>query len=279
MTGPKFSIITINYNDNLGLRKTIESVISQTYTDKEFIVVDGDSSDGSKIVIDQYANQITKWVSEKDNGIYHAMNKGIRMATGAYLLFLNSGDILLNAGVLKAAADEMKDNKELYYGDIHFELSNKTTKVNFPAELTFDFFFYNNLSHQATFIKRTLFDDLFFYNETYKIAADWEFFIYAVCKANVSYQHLPIVITIYNGTGISSDERNRETITKEREITINKYFPAFKQDYQTISQFREKRVQQFFRIKKFPILWRILKIVLNLLILFLPKKVSKMGDN
>jgi glycosyltransferase involved in cell wall biosynthesis len=275
MTEPRFSIITINYNDKLGLQKTIESVINQTYTGIEFIVVDGGSSDGSKAVIEENSKNITQWVSEKDKGIYHAMNKGIKMATGDYLLFLNSGDSLIDHEVVATASNEMKDNKDLYYGDIYFKRKDQTTKETFPETLTFDFFYYNNLSHQATFIKRTLFDDLFLYNESYKIAADWEFFIYAICKANVSYRHLPIYITLYDGTGISSNEKNKEIITKEREMTINKYFPAFKDDYALISLFREKRMRHFLRIKNNPIAWRILKSFMSILLVFIPKSDLK----
>ena len=272
MTEPRISIITINYNDQLGLQKTIESVISQTYTAIEFIVVDGDSSDGSKGIINQYSSQITKWVSEKDKGIYHAMNKGIKMATGDYLLFLNSGDSLIDLEVVTAVSNSMTDNKDLYYGDIYFKRKDKTTKETFPETLTFDFFYYNNLSHQATFIKRTLFDDLFLYNESYKIAADWEFFIYAICKANVSYRHLPIYITLYDGTGISSNEKNKEIITKEREMTIDKYFPAFKDDYDKISILRQRRFKQFLSIKENRTAWEILKILMKIILLFIPSK-------
>jgi len=272
MTEPRFSIITINYNDQLGLQKTIESVISQTYTGIEFIVVDGDSSDGSKGIIDQYSSQINKWVSEKDKGIYHAMNKGIKMATGDYLLFLNSGDSLIDLEVVTAVSNSMTDNKDLYYGDIYFKREDKTTKETFPENLTFDFFYYNNLSHQATFIKRTLFDDLFLYNESYKIAADWEFFIYAICKANASYRHLPIYITLYDGTGISSNEKNKEIITKEREMTIDKYFPAFKDDYDKISILRQRRFKQFLSIKENRTAWEILKILMKIILLFIPSK-------
>jgi glycosyltransferase involved in cell wall biosynthesis len=272
MTEPRFSIITINYNDQLGLKKTIQSVISQTYTGIEFIVVDGDSSDGSKGIIDHYSSHITKWVSEKDKGIYHAMNKGIKMATGDYLLFLNSGDSLIDLEVVKTVSNEMTDNKDLYYGDIYFKHEDKTTKETFPETLTFDFFYYNNLPHQATFIKRTLFDDLFLYNESYKIAADWEFFIYAICKANVSYRHLPIYVTLYDGTGISSNERNKEIITKEREMTIDKYFPAFKDDYDRISIFRQRRFKQFLSIRENRTAWEILKILMKIILLFIPAK-------
>ena len=93
----KLSIITINYNNREGLKRTIESVVNQTFTDFEWILIDGGSTDGSKELIEQYSNRFSYWVSEPDNGIYNAMNKGLRAAKGDYLQFLNSGDRLYNA--------------------------------------------------------------------------------------------------------------------------------------------------------------------------------------
>src|ERR1700757_1115246 len=98
---PKLSIITINFNDQLGLSKTIKSVISQTISDFEFIIIDGASSDKSLDIIKHYADKISFWVSEKDNGIYDAQNKGIAKATGDYLLFLNSGDCFYNEHIVE----------------------------------------------------------------------------------------------------------------------------------------------------------------------------------
>src|SRR6478735_1115877 len=92
MSKIQLSIITINYNNLQGLQKTIESVVSQSFKDFEYIIIDGGSTDGSKVLIEKYSESITYWVSEKDNGIYPAMNKGIQVANGEYLLFLNSGD-------------------------------------------------------------------------------------------------------------------------------------------------------------------------------------------
>ena len=111
----KLSIITINRNNAAGLRKTIESVVSQTYTDFEYIIIDGASTDGSVEVIKEYAEATLPcgeglgerlyWVSEPDKGIYNAMNKGILKAQGEYLLFLNSGDWLVDKDVIKSFID------------------------------------------------------------------------------------------------------------------------------------------------------------------------------
>ena len=96
----KLSVITINYNNRDGLRQTIESVVGQTYRDFEYIIIDGGSTDGSVDVIKEYADKIDYWVSEKDKGIYNAMNKGVAVALGEYCLFLNSGDTLCHPDVL-----------------------------------------------------------------------------------------------------------------------------------------------------------------------------------
>jgi len=106
----KLSIITINYNDKEGLRKTIESVLSQTWTDYEYLIIDGGSADGSLDVIREYEDKITYWISEKDNGIYNAMNKGIVKSKGAYLQFLNSGDYLVDNKVFENMTERRKQN-------------------------------------------------------------------------------------------------------------------------------------------------------------------------
>ena len=101
----KLSIITINYNNARGLERTIKSVICQTFTNYEYIIVDGGSTDGSLEVINKYADHISKWVSEPDEGIYNAMNKGTRMASGEYFNYMNSGDCFCDAHVLEDNGD------------------------------------------------------------------------------------------------------------------------------------------------------------------------------
>ena len=97
----KYSIITINYNNADGLRRTIESVVSQTYADYEYLIIDGGSTDGSVNAIKEYEDKISYWVSEKDGGIYNAMNKGVKVAHGEYLIFMNSGDVFYNDRVIE----------------------------------------------------------------------------------------------------------------------------------------------------------------------------------
>ena len=175
----KLSIITINYNNAEGLRKTMESVLAQTYTEIEYIIVDGASTDGSVDIIRELATRPTiKWVSEKDTGIYNAMNKGIeialgrrivnslnrselvedknkgiKMAKGEYLLFLNSGDYLVDADTLKNVFEDAND-VDIIYGDrINVYEDGSQKKVNyFPDKITGSFMYHSMISHQASFL-------------------------------------------------------------------------------------------------------------------------------
>ncbi|MBB5635651.1 glycosyltransferase involved in cell wall biosynthesis [Pedobacter cryoconitis] len=268
----KISIITVNYNDNSGLQKTVNSVLNQSLRNFEFIIIDGNSSDGSKEFLQQNRDHSIRWISEPDRGIYHAMNKGIQMATGKYLLFLNSGDVLFDNEVIKQVDHEIDGTYGIYYCDIIFDEPKQKKKVVFPDTLSFTFFFKQSLSHQATFIKRKLFDEIFLYNEDFKIVSDWEFFIYAICKQNVPYKHLDILTTIYDGNGISSNSENLKMMYQERNISLMKHFPTFISDYTQISELEHKRVKQFFFIKEHPFAWKILKICIKTILFFIQRK-------
>ncbi|TCC97938.1 glycosyltransferase [Pedobacter hiemivivus] len=271
MTNYKISIITVNYNDKTGLEKTIKSVTNQSFKDFEFIVIDGNSTDGSKELLKENAALFTYWSGEPDKGIYHAMNKGIRIATGNYLLFLNSGDCLYNDEVLEKVNQEIDGKYAIYYGDIIYDEITRQTKRTFPEHLTFGFFYEQNLSHQASFIKKSLFEQFFYYNEDYKIVSDWEFFAYTICKENVPYKHLNFVVTNYDATGISSNTDNHKMMYKEREATLEKYFPVFIEDAPLLLELQQKKMKQFLFIKQYPIAYKVLKACINTILLFLPK--------
>ena len=115
----KVSIITINYNNQSGLQRTIDSVTSQSFSDIEWIVIDGDSKDGSRELIEKYKKHFAYWVSEHDGGIYQAMNKGVEHASGDWLLFLNSGDWLFDNDVLSKVFDTQHD-ADILYGDVMY---------------------------------------------------------------------------------------------------------------------------------------------------------------
>ena len=269
--GEKISIVTINYNDKKGLLQTIESVVSQTWRKFEFIVIDGNSTDGGKEVLEQYSSQIDYCVSEPDKGVYNAMNKGIRVATGDYLLFLNSGDVLYNEKVLESVNSAINGDFGIYYGDVIIKKPDSERHKKYPDVLSFSYFYTGALCHQSCFIQRTLFSDHFFYNEDYKIYSDGEFFIYTICGKNVPYKHLDMIISIYDFTGISSNPKYQELHQQERLKSINKFFPLFAEDYKVLHRLNSKRVRQVFHIEKFPWAWKIAKGFLNLVMVFLPK--------
>ena len=233
------SIITVNYNDANGLEETIKSVMAQTYRDYEHIVVDGDSSDGSKEIIDKYRDKLSWAVSEPDNGIYHAMNKGIRASKGKYLLFLNSGDTLYNENVLDKTVEKLKPDHRIYYGDVLRIFENGTSKIKtYPNELSFGFFVDSALAHQSVFIDRTLFDEISFYDESYKVLADWELLIRAICVHHIPYKHMGIIVARYDMTGISSQPEGKKIMLEERNRCYHEHFRLFWKDYRELMNYR-----------------------------------------
>ena len=264
----KLSIITVNLNDSKGLQKTIETVTSQSFTDYEYIVVDGGSTDGSVEVIKEHEGHINHWISEKDKGIYEAMNKGIRLAKGDYLLMLNSGDYLVDDTVLDKAFKAVEnEDVDIFYGDIFMNREGTLTPDSFPDELTFGFFMERCLSHQATFIRRKLHETVGLYSEHLKIAADWEFFILAICKFNAGYRHIPVTLTVYNAVGISSDPKNYDLLVDEQDKIKRKYFPAFWPDYQI--SYEQKMRLKYFMDTKF---YKMYKIAVAIKKKIVPKK-------
>ena len=222
----KLSIITVNLNNANGLQKTIESIVSQTFNDYEYIIIDGGSTDDSISVIKKYANNIHYWESNSDRGVYHAMNKGIFRANGEYCLFLNSGDYLLNKDVLQNIFSQ-NITKDLIYGNILIS-KKKLVKKTYPEYLRFSFFWNQSLPHPATFIKKELFDKVGLYNENRKIVSDWEFFLLALFQYHCTYQYIPITVSVFDMTGISS---TMKTASRNEKTTVyNTYFPAFLED-------------------------------------------------
>lgn len=271
----KISIITVNYNNRKGLEKTIQSILSQTQRDYEFIIIDGGSTDGSKELIESYSEKLDYWVSEPDAGIYNAMNKGIKVAKGDFLIFMNSGDSFYEDTVLEKVNPLLVDEFDIYYGDNYKVKPNSKRKKTYPEKLSFSFFYTNCINHQATFIRKQLFFDYFMYNEKFKIVSDWEFFIYVICVENRPYKYLKMTINNYDFTGISSVKENRIIAKLEKEVVLNNYFPHFIQDYKLVNEIKSKRIQQILYIKNFKIPWKLFRGIVNFLAIFsTEKKVS-----
>lgn len=196
------SIITINYNNSIGLADTIRSVISQIDANYEYIVIDGGSTDDSVKVIKQYEDKLSYWVSERDRGIYHAMNKGIEQATGDYCLFLNSGDTLYDNRVLFNIVHDL--SADIVIGAIRKATSGYIKRVCIKESFVLlDFWIENPIPHQSTFIKRSICSQIR-YDETLKIAGDLKFFLQAIVVNGSTCRSSDYIIANFDENGISS---------------------------------------------------------------------------
>src|SRR5690606_26575247 len=202
----RISIIIINLNNLEGLRKTFTSIAQQSCRDFEYIVIDGASSDVSVNLIKDTAF-INQWISENDKGIYDAMNKGISMAHGDYLLFLNSGDQLYDEMVLEQVVPKLT-GEAIIYGNLQQTWQDRVHIHYFPQKLTFSHFVKETIGHLSTFIRRDLFQTYGLYDTRYKIVADWAFFTRVIIKENVSVKYIPDIIGIFDMTGMSSNPAN-----------------------------------------------------------------------
>ena len=257
----QLSIITINYNDAEGLRKTLASVAMQTYPHIEHIIVDGGSSDNSVEVIREYESSLAsrlKWISEKDTGIYNAMNKGIRMATSEYIQILNSGDILAAPDVtermmaalevqqakgerlkakgmenskaddpssrLSPLASRLENRPAIFYGNM--------TKVNAIGEIvgksgyteySLRQFYSSTLNHDCAYIRKDLFEEYGLYDENLKIVSDWKWYLQAIGLGRVRPEYVDIDVTIFDDGGIS--ETNLALRNAERRQVLEELLP------------------------------------------------------
>lgn len=240
---PKLSIITINLNNAEGLEKTIQSVINQTFTDKQYLVIDGLSDDKSVNVIQKYRVELNYWISEKDSGIYNAMNKGIQQAEGDYCLFLNSGDWLTAPTILEELFN-ISPTADIVAGDVYFYNSQQNKikwYVSSPDELTAKTLFHGTLPHQATLIKRVLFERIGLYNENLKIASDWLFWIEALLEHDCSYQHFQGVVSYFNMDGISCSPDTDNLPKREQMAILQQKYPRFITDYQHLSTLENEK--------------------------------------
>ena len=221
----KVSIITINYNNKEGLEKTIQSVISQTYNDYEYIIIDGGSTDGSVDIIKQNEKGIDYWISEKDTGIYNAMNKGIQRAKGEYLHFLNSGDCYYSNDVLDFFFRNKTYAEGIIRGTVALNKENKEEYFNNHSseKITFYQLYYHTIHHQATFINKSLFDRYGLYEEQYKISSDWLFFAKAILNGEDTI-FVDKIVVLFDVTGISTV--NHELTNDEKKIVMSTLLPS-----------------------------------------------------
>ena len=225
------SVITINRNNQDGLRKTMNSVVSQDFKDFEYIVIDGASTDGSVDIIRQHGNTANlNWVSEPDKGIYNAMNKGIARAQGKYIMILNSGDWLKGDHILSDMARQLqqKGNPDILYGNITKVWPNgkKLRQQRHNEEFTMFSFYRGTLDPDGTFIRRELFDTFGPFDEGMKICSDWAWFMKVIVFGQTKACYSNIDTIFFDMTGISEGgEKSQRIIREERRTTLQATLP------------------------------------------------------
>lgn len=228
----KYSIITINFNNRDGLRKTIESVVNQIYKDFEYIIIDGGSTDGSVEVIKEYADKIDYWVSEPDKGIYNAMNKGILQAHGEYLNFMNSGDCFYSENTLNEVFSYLV--VDIVFGKAYIIQTGTYISPRAPMSL-YNFCIYG-FNHQATFYKSVLFEN-YLYDEALQLLSDWKFTVNSVVFNQCSYNCVDLLVAKYDISGLSS--RNKSLAKEEQFQILSSILPSgIYMDYYFFSQLR-----------------------------------------
>ena len=248
------SIITINRNNAAGLEKTLRRVAFQTFKEFEYIVVDGASTDGSVEVIKEQGAKIAhlRWVSEPDSGIYNAMNKGIRMASGDYIQILNSGDCLAADDVAEKMLKslEEKGNPSILYGNMikcYPDGSRFVDKSFAGREITLLDMYRGTLNHDPAYIRRELFERYGYYDENLKIVSDWKWYLQVIALGGEQPVYVDIDVTLFDMSGIS--ETNMELNNSERKQVLDQLLPkAVLADYEQYA-FPMEQIQ---RLKRHP---------------------------
>ena len=247
----RLSIVTINYNNAEGLHRTLESVASQTYRNIEHIIIDAGSTDGSVDIIKEYADKVAYpvvWSSEKDNGIYNGMNRGIKKASKDYIQILNSGDILAAPDVTERMAAALPDGAGILYGNMvkYDYSSNKIIGKSGEVDYSLQNYYTGTINHDCCYIRRDLFDTYGLYDESLKIVSDWKWFLQAIGLGNVKPVYADIDVTVFDASGIS--ESNLELRNKERRHVLEELLPpAILADYDVFSF----PISQYQRLQKY----------------------------
>ncbi|MBX3042559.1 MAG: glycosyltransferase [Candidatus Kapabacteria bacterium] len=232
----KLSVVTICFNEVSTIQKTIESVIKQNYTDFEYIIIDGGSTDGTMNIVNQYKNVVSRIISEKDEGIFFAMNKSLDLAIGEFIYFLNAGDFLVNNYIFSEIFEIVK-SEDLIYGDVIFVYeSGLKFRRRSPKTLKPEYFFIDSINHQTTFIKLDLIKKAGGFDTSFKIAGDYDLILKLVYQEKCKTKYIEMPVSYFNLSGISSNSGFNELQNEERAICLKRYFDA-----DTLEKLRKKK--------------------------------------
>lgn len=228
----KISVITVCKNAEKYIEQCVRSVIEQTYSDIEYIIVDGDSQDRTKEIIRKYADYISRFISEPDGGLYQAMNKGIRYSSGDFICFINADDYFIDAAAIQDAADFLSYNPscDFLYGDLELRYSpeKKVLVQSVPPDKVAEELICGCIPHQASFARADLFfSKIGFFNEGYRISSDYEWFLRLIQNETVKLCHFSRTITSYYAAGLSSQVR----LSVPESYRIQNQFPLYQEHY------------------------------------------------
>lgn len=222
---PKISVITVSYNAEETIEKTILSVKNQTYDNFEYILIDGNSKDKTLEIAGKYKDFIKKWISEPDKGLYDAMNKGVLLAQGEYIVFLNADDTFVDDYVLEKMAKYL-DGHDIVYGNVDFyDLKTNTHNLRKQNYMNKTVLCAGTMFHPAEFIKRNLFENLGGFDLQFRIVADYEFNIRAILKNKATIKYADVTVTTFaQGEGISSNPEGEKKHQQEKKAVQKMYF-------------------------------------------------------
>lgn len=243
---PLVSVITVAFNSEATIGRTLQSLAGQTNTDFESIVIDGASTDGTPEIVAEYDGLVSQFISEPDKGIYHAMNKGVALARGKYIAFLNSDDAYLSHTI--DAISQAAGRADILYGNLRKErrIDGETlSRIEKPNIEKMPYTM--GIFHPATFVAKHLFEKYGGYDLRFKLAADYHWLLRAYLDEN-SFHHIDRELAVFSTGGISnvSCESYREAADIQREMNLNHY-PDMLRDYQRcLSKAKKQRIIAMF---------------------------------
>lgn len=244
---PKISIITVCKNSADTMYKCIDSVVNQSYSNIEYIIIDGASSDDTLNIVQSFGNKITNFISEPDNGIFDAMNKGIAHSTGDYVIFLNADDYFISNNsieyTVKFIIYNTQSHYDIYYGKVLIFDNQSGIGNLWNASKASRFSLYRaSLPHPATIYKKGSFEKCGVFNTTYKVASDYEWFMRAIVKYKLKFKRIDLIITLFNKGGISTKKDHTDLIQNEKERVRKTYFSFLERLYYNIRWFIKKNL-------------------------------------
>ena len=232
----KISIITICKNSESTLPKCLASVLNQTYSNLEYVIVDGASTDGTMQIVNKFKNGISKIISEPDQGIYDAMNKGVLASTGDFILFLNADDHLISESAIdtlvQSIKKESKLNADIFYGKVLiYNKDNGTGNIWKAAKVSKFSLFRGSIPHPATIYTKGSFNKCGLFDTSYVIAGDYEWVVRAYLNNNLIFLPQNIIVSVFNKGGISTNKKYDILLKEEKNKIRNTYYNYWERKY------------------------------------------------